>query len=290
MSELNNLVGLSQVKEMVGRQIRLLMLEQAKRSRGLSNTNRDLSLHMVFTGNPGTGKTTVARLMGRIFKALGLLQKGHLVEVSRSELVAGYVGQTALKTKEKIKSALDGILFIDEAYSLARGGIADFGQEAIDTLVKAMEDYRDRLIVILAGYPQEMAHLMSTNPGLSSRFNLRIHFPDYTPDELTRILIQMISQEGYEIGDGVQPELENYFRHAMINSHGQNGNGRTARNLFLEMEGHLAERYYEAGNLSPASQSGNYQTAFRFETEDIPTSEHQAWISKENTGIIQKVV
>ena len=153
--------------------------------------------------------------------------------------------------------------------------MSDFGQEAIDTLVKAMEDYRDRLVVILAGYPQEMALLLSTNPGLNSRFNLRLDFTDYTPEELVQIMTLMIEREGYAIGEGVLTGLLTHFTQAIADERGHFGNGRAVRNLFLEMEGQLAERYYASGNLSSSSNQGRSQEAFRFEVEDIPRMSDQ---------------
>ncbi|MBA4379093.1 MAG: stage V sporulation protein K [Anaerolinea sp.] len=224
--------------------------------------------HMVFEGNPGTGKTTVARLLGKIYHSFGLLKKGHLVEVSRSDLVAGFVGQTALKTKEKIRDALDGVLFVDEAYSLYQGYGSDFGHEAIDTLVKAMEDYRDRLVVIAAGYPLQMTDFIASNPGLSSRFAIKVHFPDFDTLELGEILMNFAQREKYilthEVLEGAcryleyTRQLEEYF-----------GNARSVRNLFEEMKGRLAARIMNTITLEGKS-APDPDEMVRFSLDDIP--------------------
>lgn len=193
------------------------------------------SRHLVFTGNPGTGKTTVARLVGRIYASLGAVAKGHVVETDRAGLVAGFVGQTATKVTEVVTSALDGVLLIDEAYALTRSGGAaagsgDFGQEAVDTLVKLMEDHRDRLVVIVAGYPDEMAGFIDSNPGLSSRFPRTIHFPDYTTCELLSIASHQAEQAGYHFSPDGLAALE---QHLEATPRGRGfGNGRAVRNLF----------------------------------------------------------
>ena len=177
----------------------LLRIQRLREERGLPTL--ETSHHLVFTGNPGTGKTTVARLMSQILRTLGIVSKGHLVETDRSHLVAGYVGQTAARTRAVLESALGGTLLVDEAYALARGSEQDFGREAIDTIVKFMEDHRDDLAVIAAGYPEEMATLIDANPGLKSRFTRTVHFPDYTTEELVAIFSSMSATSSYHLDE-----------------------------------------------------------------------------------------
>ena len=193
LAELDALVGLVDVKADVRRLTSLLRIQRLRAERGLPTI--ETSHHLVFTGNPGTGKTTVARLLSQILRALGIVSKGHLVETDRSHLVAGYVGQTAVRTRTVMESALGGTLLVDEAYALARGGEQDFGREAIDTIVKFMEDHREDLAVIAAGYPEEMQRLIEANPGLESRFARTIHFPDYTTEELVAIFETMSERQ-----------------------------------------------------------------------------------------------
>ena len=197
LAELDELIGLDHVKEEIRRLTSLLRIQRIRAERDLPTV--ETSHHLVFTGNPGTGKTTVARLLSQIFRTLDVVTKGHLVETDRSELVAGYVGQTAVRTRAVLESALGGTLLIDEAYALARGGENDFGLEAIDTLVKFMEDHRDDLAVVAAGYPEEMRKLIEANPGLESRFTRTIDFPDYTDDELVAIFDSMSSKKRYDL-------------------------------------------------------------------------------------------
>lgn len=241
LNELNELVGLENVKKDVNSLVNLIKVRKLRKERGIKEI--DMSLHMVFSGNPGTGKTTVARLLSEIYRSIGLLPKGHLVETDRSGLVAGYVGQTALKTKEVINSALGGVLFIDEAYALTENrGENDFGGEAIDTLLKAMEDNRDDLIVIVAGYPDLMDGFVCSNPGLRSRFNKYIYFPDYSPEELVAMLKMRCGKGDYILS----PEAEEYAREFFIkrveNKPENFANGRDVRNFFEKAAVNQADR------------------------------------------------
>jgi SpoVK/Ycf46/Vps4 family AAA+-type ATPase len=201
LARLDAMVGLAPVKQEVKGLVARMQVEQKRRDQGLDVSA--LSQHMVFTGPPGVGKTEVARLVGEIYRGLKVLRKGHVVETDRAGLVAGYVGQTATKTLDKCREALDGILFIDEAYALASGGGGgnDFGKEAIDTLLKFMEDNRDRIVVVVAGYPNEMRRFIESNPGLSSRFTKTVDFPAYGPDDLCEILRRMASRQHFSLPD-----------------------------------------------------------------------------------------
>jgi len=207
LNDLDAMVGLAPVKDEVNKMIARLQVETKRRAQNLPVT--PMSLHMVFTGPPGVGKTQVARALGDIYRSLHVLRKGHLIETDRSDLVAGYIGQTATKTLEKCKESLDGILFIDEAYALAGtgGATGDFGREAIDTLLKYMEDHRDRIVVIVAGYPNEMRRFISSNPGLASRFTKTIEFPSYQPQELCDIFKGMAEHQHFQLPDNFQTKL-----------------------------------------------------------------------------------
>ncbi len=231
LRELDSLVGLTEVKRLV-REIQAYITIQARRAReGL--VGEPMALHMIFRGNPGTGKTTVARLLGRIFREGGVLPRGHVVEVERADLVGEYVGHTAQKTREQVRRALGGILFIDEAYSLARGGDRDFGREAIDTLVKAMEDHQRELVLILAGYRREMHQFLLANPGLWSRFPLQLDFPDYTLDELLAIADLMLERRQYRLEPAARQELARRIERARsgLGAAENSGNARLVRNL-----------------------------------------------------------
>lgn len=195
--ELNEMVGLEDVKELVYEIYAMLQVSKYRNEAGLASDQH--VYHMIFKGNPGTGKTTVARILGQLFQHMGVLSKGHLIEVERADLVGEYIGHTAIKTRELVKKAIGGVLFIDEAYSLARGGEKDFGKEAIDALVKSMEDQRDKFILILAGYSEEMEDFLRTNPGLPSRFPIQVDFPDYSVDELIRIAEGMAKDREYSL-------------------------------------------------------------------------------------------
>ena len=227
LAELDSYIGLQTVKEEVHNLINMASVYQLRRQHGLPTT--DMSLHLVFTGNPGTGKTMMARMMARIYRSLDILSRGQLVEVDRSGLVAGYVGQTALKTQKVIEKAMGGVLFIDEAYALNGKSENDFGQEAIDTILKAMEDHRDDLVVIVAGYTELMDKFIHSNPGLESRFNRFLLFEDYTPEEMFEIF-KMRCGKGYVLAPEAEPLVRDYI--AEESADPSFGNARGVRNLF----------------------------------------------------------
>lgn len=247
LEKLNALIGLAGVKQEVTTLINMIKIKKIRDSRGLETAS--ISKHLVFLGNPGTGKTTVARLLSKIYKQLGVLEKGQLAEVDRAGLVAGYVGQTALKTKEKIDEAMGGILFIDEAYTLAKGG-SDFGQEAIDTILKAMEDNRENFVVIVAGYPDPMEQFLGSNPGLKSRFNKNIMFEDYTEDELLCIFNAFCKPFSMKLSDEAECCVKAYL-HWLVQHKSENfANGREMRNLFELALSNQANRLAEKANIS----------------------------------------
>ncbi|HHU30478.1 MAG TPA: AAA family ATPase [Firmicutes bacterium] len=229
LSELDKLVGLAKVKELV-REI-MAFVEISRRRERFNLKNENLVLHMIFSGNPGTGKTTVARLLGKMLAELKVLPKGHLTEVERADLVGEFIGHTAQKCREQIRKAMGGILFIDEAYSLARGGEKDFGKEAIDTLVKAMEDHKNEIILILAGYQREMEYFLRTNPGLRSRFPIHIHFPDYSSEELLEIAQLMLDERQYSLSVGAAEYLRSYLKSRTTDKISNFSNARLVRNL-----------------------------------------------------------
>ncbi|HHY31817.1 MAG TPA: AAA family ATPase [Firmicutes bacterium] len=248
LAELDALIGLDKVKALVREIVAYVRIQQIRAARQL--TCEPLVLHMIFSGNPGTGKTTCARLFGKIFREMGVLEKGHLVERERADLVGEYIGHTAQKTREQIKKALGGILFIDEAYSLARGGEKDFGKEAIDTLVKGMEDFRDRFIVILAGYRDEMTTFINANPGIKSRFPIHIEFPDYTTEELLRIADLMLKKRDYRLDVAARARLEAILSRRTGPGNEHSGNARLVRNLIERAIRRQALRLVEKPNLS----------------------------------------
>ncbi len=233
MENLESLVGLDEVKKDVKNLVNLMKVRKLREQNDLPVP--PMSLHMVFMGNPGTGKTTVARLVSSLYASIGVLSKGQLVEVDRSGLVAGYVGQTALKTKEAIESALGGVLFIDEAYSLSSGGENDFGREAIETILKAMEDHRDDLIVIVAGYDEPMEEFLNSNPGLQSRFNKFFHFPDYNGEQLLAIFKSQCSKNSYTLTEEAEEKAKELFDTLYEERDDNFGNGREVRNRFEDM-------------------------------------------------------
>ena len=230
MAQLDSLVGLDDVKKDIKNLMNLVKVRRLRKENGLPIP--PMSLHMVFMGNPGTGKTTVARIISGLYAAIGVLEKGQLIEVDRSGLVAGYVGQTALKTQEVIKSALGGVLFIDEAYSLASGGENDFGREAIETILKAMEDHRNELIVVVAGYDGPMEKFINSNPGLQSRFNKYFYFHDYNGEQLLYIFKGQCKKNGYALTEEAEAEAKAMFEELYENRGENFGNGRDVRNVF----------------------------------------------------------
>lgn len=247
MAELNGLIGLGTVKTEVESLRNLIKIQAMRSQQGLPNTN--MSYHMVFTGNPGTGKTTVARIVAGIYKEIGILKKGHLVETDRAGLVAEYVGQTAPKTNAKIDEALDGVLFIDEAYTLVAEG-NDYGAEAIATLLKRMEDDRDRLVVILAGYTNEIKEFIDSNPGLQSRFNRYIKFEDYTTEELVEIFRCNLKKSKYRIKRDAFEWMQQYISNKVAVKDENFGNARFIRNTFEKVVQNHADRLARQGTIS----------------------------------------
>ncbi|WP_299218426.1 AAA family ATPase [uncultured Aquimarina sp.] len=240
MDELNELIGLDNIKTAVKELSNFLKVQKLREEKGLKNVNN--SLHSVFMGPPGTGKTTVARLVSKVYKHLGYLEKGHLVETDRTGMVAGYVGQTALKVEEVIKTSLDGVLFIDEAYSLAKDNKKDFGNEAVEVLLKKMEDHRDQLVVIVAGYPDEMEEFIESNPGLQSRFNRYFTFDHYKPKELIGIFELFCLKNDFVLAGEGKEKLEFIFDKLYEKRHKSFGNARVARNLFEKIIEYQANR------------------------------------------------
>lgn len=260
--KLAELIGLAEVKGEVSALINFLNIQQMRKKNGMKTVG--ISYHCVFTGNPGTGKTTVARILAEIYKSLGILKSGHLVETDRSGLVAEYVGQTAVKTNKIIDSALDGILFIDEAYSLIQGGGSDYGHEAVSTLLKRMEDDRERLVVVLAGYSENMKSFIDSNPGLQSRFNHYIHFSDYTADELLQIFLLNAEKSQYVIDDECKSLLATILAYAVEHKDGNFGNGRYVRNLFEKTIQNQAIRLSSKPDITTEELS-------MLKVEDLPT-------------------
>ena len=247
-NELQSLIGLASVKAEVEKLTNFIKIMKVRENQGLPVS--EISYHCVFTGNPGTGKTTVARILANIYSELGVIKKGHLVETDRSGLVAEYVGQTAVKTNKIIDSAIGGVLFIDEAYSLVNGGKNDFGTEAISTLLKRMEDDRKQLVVILAGYGNEMQAFIDSNPGLQSRFNRYIDFPDYNADELLEIFKRSLKKHKYTLSPEAEVFVSNFLAHAVANKDKNFGNARFVRNLFEKTLENQAMRLASIGHLT----------------------------------------
>lgn len=241
MTQLSQLIGLDSVKSQVNDLISFQKVQVLRKAKGLHSPKR--TMHLAFTGNPGTGKTTVARIVGRIYRKLGLLSKGHFMEVSRTDLIAGYQGQTALKVKDVIEKAKGGVLFIDEAYSITENEHSDsYGRECLTELTKALEDYREDLIVIVAGYTEPMKQFFKSNPGLKSRFNTFIEFDDYNVDELLEILKKMSKVEDYIISDRAIEVLSKLFENIKEIKQNEFANGRFVRNIFESMTMNHARR------------------------------------------------
>ena len=263
LEELNTLIGLEKVKEDVKSLINLVKIRNIRKDRGMDSP--DMSLHMVFSGNPGTGKTTIARLLAEIYKAMGLLSKGHLIETDRSGLVGGYVGQTAPKVQEVAAKAKGGVLFIDEAYSLTvNRGATDYGFEAVDTLLKYMEDNRDDLIVIVAGYPAPMEEFLNSNPGLKSRFNKYLFFDDYTPEELIGILKLNARKADLKLSEDAEKFAMEFFTKRCENRPANYANGRDVRNFF-------EKALINQANRLAAMESINDEQLTSLEVEDFNT-------------------
>lgn len=226
---LEKLVGLHGVKKNLAELTAYYVVQKRREQQNLKAC--PMVMHMVYKGNPGTGKTTVARILGRVLKDVGILSKGHLIEAERADLVGEYIGHTAQKTRDMLNKAMGGILFVDEAYTLAQGGEKDFGKEAIATIVKSMEDHRDNLIVILAGYSQEMDRFLSSNPGLKSRFPIHIDFPDYNEEELFQIALNMYEERDYEMSNRCRWKVKQHLSDFVKSRHPHSGNARYVRNL-----------------------------------------------------------
>jgi stage V sporulation protein K len=264
LSQLDELVGLHQVKAVVREIFAYVYMQQRRES--LHLCAEPVVLHMVFKGNPGTGKTTVARILARMFHECGMLEKGHLVEVERADLVGEYIGHTAQKTREVVKKALGGVLFIDEAYSLARGGEKDFGREAIDCLVKSMEDYRNQFIAIIAGYEEEMEWFLATNPGLPSRFPIHLSFPDYDVKALLEIARRTAVRRQYVLSSEAEMKLRRHLESIKQAKPGRNfSNARFVRNLIEKAIRQHAVRLYEQPVLSREAAMTLEPQDFRWE-------------------------
>lgn len=249
LDDLNKLIGLKKVKAQVNDLIAFHTVQMLREKQGLRSQKR--TMHLAFMGNPGTGKTTVARIVGRIYKQIGLLSKGHFMEVSRTDLIAGYQGQTALKVKKVIDKAKGGVLFIDEAYSITENDHSDsYGRECLTELTKALEDYRDDLVVIVAGYTDLMAHFFESNPGLKSRFNTFIEFPDYTAEELSEIFAKLCAENDYKLALGVSEYIYKVLAQEVATKDHNFANGRLVRNLYDTVTMNQARRVVKIANPS----------------------------------------
>ncbi|WZL74953.1 AAA family ATPase [Clostridiaceae bacterium 35-E11] len=265
MKELHRLIGLDSVKKLIQEIQAFIMIQEKRKSEGLVST--PIVLHMIFKGSPGTGKTTVARLLGRIFCEIGVLEKGHVIEVERADLVGEYIGHTAVKVRDHIKKSLGGIMFIDEAYSLARGGEKDFGKEAIDAMVKGMEDHKENLILILAGYRNEMDIFLQSNPGLKSRFPIHIDFPDYSLEELIAIAEVMVKERQYELSISAKARLSKILSQQRVGDKENSGNARLVRNIIERAIRKQAIRLQNCGSFSK-------EDLITLKREDITEEDH----------------
>jgi len=272
LEEIELLVGLDKVKKYLHDLYFFLRYQEIRKQNDPAYLPEKILQHLVFVGNPGTGKTTVARLVGKIYQSMGMLKKGHCVEVGRHDLVAGYVGQTAIKTREKVMEALDGILFIDEAYSLTRQSENDFGAEVVDTLVKLIEDFRDRLVVIVAGYPNQMADFIHSNPGLSSRFLPPIEFDNFSTSELESILVKLAEKEGYRINSEVSEKAAAVLARQSDHDPIGFGNGRSVNLLFTQMKTSLGKRIVSA--MADGNSVIAVDKLMEFSIEDVPGMEN----------------
>ncbi len=269
IEELNALVGLKTVKEKVSDLIVYQKVQKLRRDKNLNSAKG--TMHLAFTGNPGTGKTTVARIVGRVYKQIGLLSKGHFVEVSRTDLIAGYQGQTALKVKKVIDEAKGGVLFIDEAYSITENDHSDsYGRECLTELTKALEDYRDDLVVIVAGYTEPMNHFFASNPGLKSRFNTFIEFPDYSADELKKMFEKLCTDNDYALADDVHECIYNILFKQVSDKNDNFANGRLVRNIYDDVTMNHARRVIKIG--APSREDLSLITLDDFEKIVFDTS------------------
>lgn len=273
LDELDTLIGLEKVKNKVQDLIVYQKVQRLRREKNLHSAKN--TLHLAFTGNPGTGKTTVARIVGRIYKRIGLLSKGHFVEVSRTDLIAGYQGQTALKVKKVIEQAKGGVLFIDEAYSITENDHSDsYGRECLTELTKALEDYRDDLVVIVAGYTEPMNKFFESNPGLKSRFNTFIEFDDYNSVEMDNILFSMCQSNDYVLDDEAKNKVHLYFEQQIASKDENFANGRLARNLYDDLVMNHARRVIKVDNPNSADLSTIKAEDFNFECSEVGDNGH----------------
>lgn len=267
IGELSTLIGLKNIKKLARELEAFITIQKLRENYNLKN--EPLVLHMVFKGNPGTGKTTVARLFGKLFQSLKIIPKGHIIEVERADLVGEYIGHTAQKTRDKITKALGGVLFIDEAYSLARGGTKDFGKEAVDTLVKAMEDHKNEFILILAGYTKPMDDFLQLNPGLKSRFPIQIHFPDYSIPELLEIGNQMLAERQYRLTNRAELRFAEIIDQHKNIPYNDFSNARLVRNMLEAAIRHHALRlryvFHPTKEQLQTLESCDFQTELEFD-------------------------